>query len=195
MAERAKFHRMDEMTQEDCAIMTREYRKHTEGLVDRIMDHMRELEGDYGGFAVDRLTHCLQTATRAYRDGRDDEYVVCALLHDIGDMLGSYNHGEVAAAILSPFVSEANKWMLQHHTEFQGYYYFHFLGLDKERREIYKDHPYYEHTKEFIDKYDMPAFDPDYDTMSLEEFEPMLRRVMKKEFKSPIPKREGAAAE
>ena len=97
------------------------------GLADRVLDHLRLLDGDYGGFIVDRLTHCLQTATRAERDGRDPEYVVCALLHDIGDTLGSYNHPDVAAAILRPFVSEQNLFMVQKHFIFQGYFYFHCL--------------------------------------------------------------------
>lgn len=184
--ERANFTRMDEGVDDDWQIIGRAYLKFAEGLVDRVLDHLRLLDGDFGGFSVDRLTHSLQTATRACRDGKDEEYVVCCLLHDIGDTLGTYNHGAVAAAILKPFVSEANRWMLENHTDFQGYYYYSYIGLDKNRREIYKDNPYYEHAKEFIDKYDMPAFDPDYDTMSLEEFEPMMRRVMRKELKSEI---------
>jgi predicted HD phosphohydrolase len=90
--------------------------------------HLKILEGDYGGFPVDRYTHSLQTATRALRDGRDEEYVVCALLHDIGDTLGSFNHPDIAAAILKPFVSDANLWMVQHHGIFQGHYFFHTSG-------------------------------------------------------------------
>lgn len=183
---RAQFHAMAEGTDEDWKIIGSEYLKFANGLVDRVLSHLRLLDGDFGGFAVDRLTHSLQTATRAHRAGKDEEYVVCALLHDIGDVLGTYNHGAVAAAILKPFVSEANRWMLENHTDFQGYYYYEYVGLDKNRRDQYKDSPYYEHTREFIDEYDMPAFDPDYPTMTLEEFEPMVRRVMRKEWKSNI---------
>lgn len=180
--ERAAFTRMDEGTAEDWAIIGEAYLKFASGLVDRIMDHLRLLDGDFGGFPVDRLTHSLQTATRAHRDGRDEEFVVCCLLHDIGDTLGTYNHGAVAAAIVKPFVSEANHWMMENHTDFQGYYYYGFIGIDKNRREVYRDSPHYDYTKEFIEKYDMPAFDPSYETMSLKEFEPMLRRVLRKEF-------------
>ncbi|MBI1182181.1 MAG: HD domain-containing protein [Alphaproteobacteria bacterium] len=186
--ELAQFTRMDEGTAEDWEIIGKEYMKLAGGVVDRVLAHMQLLKDDFGGFQVDRLTHCLQTATRAYRDGRDEEYVVCCLLHDIGDVLGTYHHGAVAAAILKPFVSEANRWMLENHTDFQGYYYYEFVGLDKNRRDKFKDSPYYEHTREFIDKYDMPAFDPDYPTMSLDEFEPMMRRVMRKQLKSKIAK-------
>lgn len=183
---RAQFRAMAEGTEEDWKIIGSEYLKFANGLVDRVLAHLRLLDGDFGGFAVDRLTHSLQTATRAHRAGKDEEYVVCALLHDIGDVLGTYNHGAVAAAILKPFVSEANRWMLENHTDFQGYYYYEYVGLDKNRREQFKDSPYYEHTREFIDEFDMPAFDPDYPTMALEEFEPMVRRVMQKQLKSNI---------
>ena len=99
-----------------------------------------------GGFAVDRLEHSLQTATRARRGGEDDEYVVCALLHDIGDTLGSYNHSDIAAAILKPFVSEENHWMVDKHGVFQGYYFFHYLGLDRDARDQYLGHPWYDRT-------------------------------------------------
>jgi len=178
--QRATFTRMDEGTKADWMIIGKAFHDFADGLVDRVLAHMRLLDGDFGGFNCDRLTHSLQTATRAYNDGRDEEYVVCCLLHDIGDVLGTYNHGAVAAAIMKPFTNEANLWMLENHTDFQGYYYFDYMGLDKNRREVHKDSPYYEHTREFIDKYDMPAFDPDYPTMTLEDFEPMMRRVMVK---------------
>ena len=145
---------------------------------------MKLLEGDFGGYNVDRLEHCLQTATRAHRDGRDEEYVVCALLHDIGDTLGTFDHSAIAAAILKPFVSEANLWMVENHTIFQGYYYFHHVGLDRNARDIHRDNPHFEHTREFIEKYDMPAFDESYASMSLDEFEPMVRRVFSKDLRA-----------
>ena len=177
---RATFRRFDECTKEDTEIIAENLIPFAEGVADRVLAHMGHLEGDFGGFNVDRLEHSLQTATRAHRDGRDEEYVVCALLHDIGDTLGTYDHGAVAAAILKPFVSEANLWMLEHHTDFQGYYYYEHLGGDKNARDAYRDSPHFEHTREFIEKYDMPAFDERYDSMSLDEFAPMVRRVMTK---------------
>ena len=142
------------------------------------MAHMRLLEGDCGGFAVDRLEHCLQTATRALRDGRDEEYVVCALLHDIGDILGPQNHAEVGAVILKPFVSERNHWMVNHHGVFQGYYFFHHLGLDRDIREQFRGHPDFEYTAQFCQLYDQNSFDPSYDSLPLDAFEPMLGRVL-----------------
>ena len=149
-------------------------------LADRVMAHLRLLAGDFGGFPVDRLTHSLQTATRAYRANRDDEYVACALLHDIGDTLGSYNHADVAAAIVKPFVSDDYHWMVEHHAIFQGHYFFHYLGLDRDMRDQFSDHPCYALTDEFTAEFDQAAFDPSYPTMTLEEFEPLLRSFFAK---------------
>ena len=125
---RATFTSMERSTEQDWRIIGSQFAAYARALPGRVLDHLKLLDGDFGGFPVDRLTHSLQTATLAHRDGRDEEYVVCALLHDIGDTLGAYNHPDVAAAILKPFVSEANHWMVQHHGIFQGYYFFHHLG-------------------------------------------------------------------
>ena len=159
MNDRAQFIRMQDSTQQDWALIAGEFMQFTKSLPDRVMAHLKLLDGDYGGFPVDRYTHCLQTATRALRDGRDDEYVVCALLHDIGDTLGTFNHPDIAAAILKPFVSEANLWMVQNHGIFQGYNFFHHIGMDRNMRDMFKDHPHYARTEEFIALYDDPAFD------------------------------------
>jgi predicted HD phosphohydrolase len=178
MNARASFKSMQESTREDWQLIGGEFMQFTTGLPARVMKHLQILEGDYGGFPVDRYTHSLQTATRALRDGRDEEYVVCALLHDIGDTLGSFNHPDIAAAILKPFVSEANHWMVQNHGIFQGHYFFHHIGLDRDMRDNFKGHPHYERTAEFCALYDNPAFDPKAETLPISEFEPMLRRVM-----------------
>ncbi len=178
MDKRASFTRMDHSTPEDFAIIVPEAIAFASTLPDRILDHLKMLDGDFGGFPVDRLTHSLQCATLALRDGRDEEYVVCALLHDIGDTLGSYNHADIAAAILKPFISQANLWMIEHHAVFQGHNFFHHIGLDRNKRDQYKDHPYYARTVEFVERYDNPAFDPDGETLPLETFEPMLRHLL-----------------
>ena len=180
IGERAKFREMLEGTQEDWSIIASHAKDFNKGLAKRVLDHLRLLDGDYGGFPVDRLTHSLQTATRAHRDGRDEEYVVCALLHDIGDTLGSMNHPDVAAAILKPFVSEANLFMVANHGAIQGYYFFEYLGLDKNMREQFKDSPHYEYCAQFCHLYDQAAFDPDYESESLEFFAPMVERVFSK---------------
>lgn len=177
MNKHASFTRMDQSVQEDWDIIGAEFRPFSKELPNRVIAHLKLLDGDYAGFPIDRLSHCLQTATLAYRDGRDEEYVVCALLHDIGDTLGSFNHPEVAAAILKPFVSEANHWMIQNHGVFQGNNFFHFIGMDRNMRDMFAEHQHYERTREFVDLYDNPAFDPKGEILPLEFFEPMLRNV------------------
>jgi len=174
----AKFHAMTESTQEDWAIIATASAQYGRELPERIVTHLNLLKGDRGGFVVDRLEHSLQTATRAFRDGRDEEYVVCALLHDIGDVLCPRNHPDIGAAMVFPFVSEANHWMVQQHGIFQGYYFFHHLGLDRDMREQFRGHPHFEYTAQFCHLYDQSAFDPNYDSMPLEAFVPMLNRVM-----------------
>jgi predicted HD phosphohydrolase len=175
---RAGFRNFNESTQEDWSIIARHFRAFAGGLADRVLAHLKLLDGDYGGFPIDRLQHSLQTATRAHRDGRGETYVVMALLHDIGDTLGAYNHPDIAAAIVRPFVTEEEHWICARHGEFQGYYYFHFLGADRNAREAYRGNPYFEACEEFCQKYDQAAFDPDYNTEPLGFFEPMLRRVL-----------------
>jgi predicted HD phosphohydrolase len=145
---------------------------------DRLIEALKALGHDSGGFAVNRLEHSLQTATRAHRDGRDEEYVVCALMHDIGDLMGPANHAEIGAMIMKPYVSEANYWMMDKHGVFQGYYFFHLIGLDRDMREQFRGHPHFEYAAQFCHLYDQNSFDRDYDTMPLEAFEPMLRRVV-----------------
>jgi predicted HD phosphohydrolase len=177
MSERATFTRMEASTQDDWRKIGAEFMPFARQLPDRLMAHLKLLEGDYGGFPVDRYTHSLQTATRALRDGRDEEYVVCALLHDIGDTLGSFNHPDIAVAILKPFVSDENLWMVEKHGIFQGYYFFHHLGMDRNMRDQFRDHPFYDRTAEFCALYDGPAFDPQRETLPLEHFAPMLQRL------------------
>ena len=175
---KAKFHAMTEGTQEDWQAIAAASVEFGRQLPDRLLAHLNMLKGDCGGFPVDRLEHSLQTATRAFRDGRDEEYVVCALMHDIGDILGPSNHAEIGAVILKPYVSERNHWMMEQHGIFQGYYFFHHLGLDRDMREQFRGHPDFEYTAQFCHLYDQSAFDPNYDSMPLEAFEPMLRRVV-----------------
>jgi len=175
---RAKFRAMEEGTAEDWHAIGRFFGPFASGLPDRVLAHLRLLDGDYGGFPIDRLQHSLQTATRAHRGGEDEAYVVMALLHDIGDTLGSYNHPDIAAAILKPFVDEKLHWMCQHHGISQGYYFFHYLGLDRDMREQLRGHRHFEDTARFCELYDQSAFDEGYDTAPLEFFEPMVRRVL-----------------
>lgn len=176
-ANKADFVDMADSTKEDWQIIMGEQLKYAPAGGERILDHLRLLDGDFGGFPVDRLTHSLQTATRAHRDGKPDDYVVMALVHDIGDTLGAFNHPDIAAAILKPFVSEELLWIVQHHGIVQGKNFFHHIGMDRNMMDAFRDHPHFAATEEFIDKYDCPAFDPEYDTLPLEFFAPMVRKL------------------
>jgi predicted HD phosphohydrolase len=178
--ERAKYHAMKDGTQEDWDIIVKQAATFQKELPNRILAHLKLLKGDCGGFAVDRLEHCLQTATRALQAGEDEEYVVCALVHDIGDTLGPANHADVAAVIVKPYVSERNHWIVEKHGMFQGYYFFHFLGLDRNMRDQFRGHPHFEACAQFCHLYDQVAFDPNFKSMPLEAFEPMIQRVFRR---------------
>ncbi len=190
--DRATFTAMTDGTEADWQAIARAGQAHRGEHVDRILSHLKLLDNDYGGFNVDRLEHSLQTATRAFRAGHDEEYVVCALLHDIGDILLPASHAELGAAILKPYISEQNHWMLEKHGIFQGYYFFHHLGLDRDMREEWRGHPWFEYTAQFCHLYDQNSFDPAYDSMPLEAFVPMMRRVMERPKHSIYKKPEAA---
>jgi predicted HD phosphohydrolase len=191
---RAEFSAMADATQEDWNRIATAQLDFYPGLTDRVLAHLQLLAGDYGGFKVDRLTHSLQTATRAARAGRADDYVACALLHDIGDTLATLNHPDIAAAIVKPFVDDSLHFMVEKHGIFQGYYFFHFLGLDRNLRDEYQGHPHYDLCAEFCAEYDQPAFDPDYPTMPLEEFAPLLRQFFARPRRSIYLRDDGASA-
>ena len=176
--ESVSFTRMADGTAEEYAFLTSLYEKCRNGVSDRLLELLKAMKGDKLGYQVDRYTHSLQSATRAESDGADEETVVCALLHDLGDVIAPDNHSEVIASILRPYISEKNHWVLKHHGLFQGYYYFHHIGGDRNARERYKDHPFYQDCVDFCEKWDQTSFDPDYPTLPLESFEPMVRKVL-----------------
>jgi len=169
--------RMEDGTAEDYALVGELAKPFIAATVERVLAYLPQLRHSYEGDQVDRYEHSLQTATRAFRDGADDETVTAALLHDIGDILAPENHSDFAAALLQPYVSRTTHWVVQHHGIFQGYYYFHHYGKDRNAREQFRGHPAFEKTLEFCAKWDQAAFDPNYDTMPLSAFEPILRRV------------------
>ena len=150
-----------------------------ERLVDglHIIEQMRMLGRDHGGFPVSRLEHSLQTATRARRDGADDELVLAALLHDVGDLLAPYNHGELAASVIRPYVREQVSWIVEQHGLFQTYYYVHHLGGDRHMRERLRGHRWYDACAGFCEQYDQASFDPKYPSLPLAEFEPLVREI------------------
>lgn len=171
---------MEHGTQADYDLLAVHDAANAAGQADRVLGWLRSMDGP-SPYRISRLDHCLQAATRAENDGADDETVVCALLHDIGNILAPENHSEVAAALLAPYVNEKNHWIVKHHGVFQGYYYFHFCGHDRNAREKYRDHPYYDACVEFCARWDQPSFDPDYKTQPLEHFEPLVRELFARE--------------
>jgi len=171
--------RMEDGRKEEFDLIMELEEKINVDLVDRVLTHLKLLDVDWGGYRINRYQHSLQSATRAYNDGADDEMIVAALLHDIGDIISPYNHGELAAAILKPYVSERIHWIVANHATFQGYYYNHHLGGDRNVRNRFKDHPWYDDCVYFCRHYDQNAFDPDYDTKPLEFFEPYVQRLFR----------------
>ena len=171
------FTRMEDGTAEDWALIESHEAAFYSTLPDRILASLEKLRDSFGGYRVTRYTHSLQAATRSLRDGKDEEYVVSALVHDIGDDLAPYTHGEMVAAVLKPFVREELCWMVKHHSVFQ-LRFFSYLGEDdRNRRDRWRDHPNFALTAEFCELYDQASFDPDYPTMPIGDFEPMVRRV------------------
>ncbi len=184
MTDRMHFRAMDDMTSDDYQVLKRVHVDNLASLPDLLLEMLGKLGGDEA-YPVDRLTHSLQAATRALRDGRDEEYIVVALLHDIGETLGPLNHGDVVAAILKPFISEGNYWMLAHHPVFQTYFYGGQVGIDPNGRDAYRDSPYFDQTAEFCARYDEVSFDPDYVNEPLETFVPMVHRVLDRQWSPP----------
>ena len=175
------FTSMETGTREDYELLGKFEVEFATDTATRILALFRNLSGSFAGYKIDRLQHSLQTATRAYHDKAEEEMVVAALLHDIGDLLAPHNHSELAAALLKPYVSEKTHWILLQHGLFQTYYYAHHQGKDRNVREQYKEHPWYQEAVDFCHKWDQVSFDPDYETLPLELFEPMVQRVFARE--------------
>jgi len=171
------FRRMQDGTREDYLLLDQSERAYAAGLGARVLEGLRKLDHSLAGYPVSRLRHCLQAATRAMKDGADEEMIVAALIHDIGDELAPYNHAEVAAAILRPYVRPEVTWIVAQHGLFQNYYYVHHFGGDRNARERWRDHPWYEACVHFCAAWDQCSFDPDYPTEDLATFEPLLRRI------------------
>jgi predicted HD phosphohydrolase len=171
------FRRMEDGTAEDYRLLAGYEHEYVKALPGRVLTALRQLEHSLDGYPVNRLEHSLQTATRALRDGADEELIVAALIHDIGDDLSPYNHAEVAAAMLRPYVRAEVTWIVEQHGLFQSYYFAHHLGGNRHGRERFRDHPWYEACREFCARWDQSSFDPDYPWEPLATFEPMVERI------------------
>lgn len=183
-----RFEHMVDGTPEDYDLIGRELADHKANhLTDHILGTLKAMAGPLLGYQVDRFQHCLQSATRALRNGEDDEMVVAALLHDVGDPIAPENHSAVAADILRPYVSDRTHWIIRHHGLFQGYYYFHHLGADRDAREAFRGHEWFDDCAAFCEEYDQNCFERNHDTMALEEFEPMVRELFSRDSRFPLP--------
>ena len=174
---KVSFKEMKNGTKDDYIILDRYEKKYASETADRILKFMSNLTETLEGYQVSRLEHSLQSATRAYKNGESEEMVVAALLHDIGDELAPMNHSEYAASILKPYVSEKTHWIVEKHGEFQMFYYAHHLGGNKNKRDKYKGHKYYQDTINFCENYDQNSFDPNYKSLPLEFFRPIVKRI------------------
>jgi predicted HD phosphohydrolase len=180
------FRQMKDGTREDYLLLE----EYEQGFIatqpERILEALRALDHSLDGYPVTRLGHSLQAATRAERDGADEDMVVGVLLHDVGDLLAPFNHSEVAAAILRPYVREQVTWIVANHGLFQAYYYAHHFGKNRNARERLRDHPWYSATVDFCERWDQSSFDPGYDTLPLSHFEPLVRRVFSRKAHDPL---------
>ncbi|MDB6091306.1 MAG: peptidase [Gammaproteobacteria bacterium] len=177
MGPMVSFRRMQDGTREDYLLLDRSEREYAVGLPDRVLDALRKLDHSLQGYPVSRLGHSLQVASRALADGADEELVVAALIHDIGDELAPYNHAEIAAGILRPYVRPEVTWIVEHHGLVQSYYYVHHMGGDRNARDRLKGHKWYAACEAFCARWDQASFDPEYPTKPLEEFEPLVRKI------------------
>jgi predicted HD phosphohydrolase len=171
------FRQMKDGSKEDYVLLDESERRYALGLADRVLESLQRLDHSLEGYPLSRLGHSLQAATRALRDRADEELVVAALVHDIGDELAPYNHAEIAAGILRPYVREEVTWIVAHHGLFQNYYYVHYFGGDRNARERLRGHPAYDACVHFCAAWDQSSFDPDYANEPLATFEPMVRRI------------------
>ena len=168
---------MKKGTKEDYLLLDKNEKDFAKKTAERILKFLSSLTETLEGYQVSRLEHSLQSATRALKAGESEEMIVAALLHDIGDELAPMNHSEYAAAILKPYVSEKTHWIVEKHGEFQAFYYAHHLGGNRNKRDKYKGHKYFDACVNFCEKYDQCSFDPNYESYPLERFEPMVRRI------------------
>jgi len=171
------FTRMDEGTPADYALLGRLEHNYVSALPNRLLAALKGLQNSLAGYRIDRLQHSLQSATRAEADGADIELVVAALIHDLGDDLAPENHSQMAAAIIRPYVREEVTWIIEHHGIFQMFYYGDAAGVNKDERERYRGHKWFDSCETFCRDWDQMAFDPGYPTKPLSYFEPMLREV------------------
>jgi predicted HD phosphohydrolase len=185
MSQIVSFRKMEDGTREDYLLLDQSERDYAVGLPDRVLDGLRRLDHSLQGYPLSRLEHSLQVASRALADDADDELIVAALIHDIGDELAPYNHAEIAAGILRPYVRPEVTWIVEQHGLVQSYYYAHHMGGDRNARDRLKGHEWYAACEAFCARWDQVSFDPDYPSKPLKEFEPLLRKIFSRPAHDP----------
>lgn len=180
------FTQMKDGTAEDYALLAALEKPFLELTPRRVLDELRRQgETTLEGYRITRLEHGLQSATRAHRDGADIDWIVGALLHDIGDGLAPRNHDRMSAEVIRPFVREEVAWVVAHHGIFQMLYYGHHYGWDRNARDRYRDHPCFRSCAEFCERWDQASFDPDYGSETLEFFAPLVGEVFARKAHDP----------
>lgn len=192
MAETVSFIAMKDGTREDYELLERLEKPFLGMTADRVLDELRRADDmTLEGYKITRMQHGLQSGTRALREGADIDWVVGALLHDVGDGLAPQNHDRMSAEVIRPFVRWEVSWVVEHHGLFQMLYYGHHYGWDRNARDQYRDHPLFETCAAFCERWDQSSFDPDYATEPLETFAPMVREVFGRKAYDPAVVREG----
>jgi predicted HD phosphohydrolase len=189
--EKVKFTAMKDGDREDYEFLTEHEIDYAAKTGERLLSAMVDLDKSLSGYQVTRLGHSLQAATRAWRDGADVDWVVSALLHDIGDIYAPYNHDEYAAAILKPFVREQCAWVVEKHGDFQKLYYAHHVGGNPHSRDAYKGHAYFDDCATFCERCDQNSFDPDYPHETIEFFRDMVEQIFARKAYDPAVIRTG----
>ena len=179
--DQVKFTKMEDGDAEDYTFLNDHEVEYTKGTADRLLKALVNLDESLSGYQVTRLGHSIQSASRAWRDGADIDWIVSALLHDIGDIFAPYNHDEYAATILKPFVREQCRWVVEKHGDFQMIYYGHLLGGNQHKRDKFKAHKFFQDCVEFCSRWDQTSFDPSYPELPLEFFRPMVEEVFARE--------------
>ena len=175
--EQVKFTAMKDGDREDYAFLSEHEVELTKGTAGRLLRALETLDEGLSGYQITRLGHSLQSATRAWRDGADIDWLVSALLHDIGDIFAPHNHDEYAATILKPFVREQCTWVVEKHGDFQMIYYGQHVGANPHKRDAYAGHLYFDDCATFCERWDQASFDPNYDTLGIDHFRPLVREV------------------
>jgi predicted HD phosphohydrolase len=188
------FTQMKDGTKADYDLLAEAEKPYHALTADRILRELRKQDEDtLSGYKITRMAHGLQAATRARREGADIDWIVGALLHDVGDGLAPQNHDRFSAEVIRPFVRDEVAWVVEHHGIFQTLYYGRHYGWDENARDAFKDHIHFQACADFCERWDQSSFDPEFATDPLESFEALVRDVFARKAFSPSVIQEGVS--